>query len=119
MAITPEFFLSFIMYCVIAIGISMVCVTILGCISVRKVGDTAVKPMLQLILQGDALRMLTVIFIVGATTGLVVLDRIDGTHAATIFSGVAGYVLGSGAGKPKEKPKKPQPEDKPEHETVA
>jgi hypothetical protein len=97
MTITPEFFLAFTKYCVNGIAVSMAALTILGGISVRTVGVGAVKPMLQLIAQGDALRMMTVIFIVSATTGLVVLGRIDGTHAATIFSGVSGYVLGSGA----------------------
>ena len=40
---------------------------------------------------------LTVIFIVSSATGLIVLGKIDGGHGATILSGVAGYVLGSGA----------------------
>ena len=96
MAITPDFFLCFTKYCVIVICISMALATILGVISVWKIGEAGVKPMMHLIWQGDALRMLTVIFLVSATTGLVVLGCIDGSHAATIFSGVAGYVLGSG-----------------------
>jgi hypothetical protein len=97
MEITPEFFLTFIKYAVIAIGLSLTAMTVLGAVVVRRVGEDAVRPVLHLVEQGDALRMLTVIFIVSAATGLVVLGKIDGGHGATILSGVAGYVLGSGA----------------------
>jgi len=97
--LTPElaqFFLTFMKYSLIVLGMAFVSLTILGTISVWKAGKDAITPALHLITQGDALRMLTVIFIVSATTGLVVLGKIEGPSAATIFSGIAGYVLGSG-----------------------
>lgn len=103
--IDTQFLLGFVRYCVIVIGIGFVCLTILGGIAVWKAGKEAITPALHLITQGDALRMLTVIFIVGATTLLVAVGKIEGASAATIFSGVAGYVLGSGAkGKRTNKP---------------
>jgi hypothetical protein len=100
MTITPDLFLSFAKYCILGISVWIVLICMLGVISIRKVGDGAVRPMLQFFAQGDALRMLTVVFLVSATTLLVVLDRIEGEQAATIFSGVAGYVLGSGSRRP-------------------
>ncbi|HZF14225.1 MAG TPA: hypothetical protein VFE33_35985 [Thermoanaerobaculia bacterium] len=96
--VTPKFVLDFIYYCVISIVTLAIAGTILGIVLVWKLGDAAVRPIFQLILvaQSDGLRMLTVIFLVSATTGLVILGRIDGNHAATILSGIAGYILGSG-----------------------
>lgn len=95
--ITTDFFLTFIKYCGIFGGVAVIALTILGTYTVKHVGVEAVKPVIHFIAQGDALRMLTVIFIVSSATGLIVLGKIDGGHGATILSGVAGYVLGSGA----------------------
>jgi hypothetical protein len=91
-----KFVLSFMWYAVVVLAITMAAATILGTVAVWRVREGAVKPMLQLIAQGDALRMLTVIFLVCATCGLVILGPIKGDHAATILSGIGGYVLGSG-----------------------
>ena len=101
-------FLTFTKYCVYVVAITMIAVTILGIFAIKLAGKEAIKPMLELIAQGDALRMLTVIFIVSAAAGLVILDKLEGTAAATILSGVAGYVLGSGA----KRPSVLQPKDK-------
>ena len=93
-------FLTLIKYSVYVVAICMIAITILGIFAIKFAGKDAIKPMLELIAQGDALRMLTVIFIVSAAAGLVILDKLEGHAAATILSGVAGYVLGSGAKRP-------------------
>jgi len=100
MTITPEFFLKFIQYAVFGACVLFVCLTILGAISVWKAGKDALTPVLQLATQGDMLRMLTVVFIVSAATGLLVLDKVRGESVITVLSGIAGYVLGGyGRGK--------------------
>jgi hypothetical protein len=93
-------FLVFTKYCVIVVAIVMTALTILGVFAIQRDGEQAIKPMLHLIVQGDALRMLTVIFIVSAASGLVILGKVDGQLGGTILSGVAGYVLGSGSRRP-------------------
>jgi hypothetical protein len=102
--LTPElsnFFLAFIRDCLWAATI----VAVLGIVCVLKASKEAILVAVHLVTQGDALRMVTVAFIIAATTGLVVLGPIDGHSAVTIFSGIAGYVLGSGVKKPKQNDK--------------
>jgi hypothetical protein len=108
MEMTAEFFLSFIKYCLIGFAILMTALTIMGLVSVWRAGAEAIKPIAQLVDRGDLVRMLAVIFIVSAATGLVVIGKIDGNSCATILSGVAGYVLGSGARRQGQEPNAPK-----------
>ena len=43
---------------------------------------------------GNLLRMVTVVFIIAAASCLALIDKLS-SELATLFSGVAGYVLGS------------------------
>lgn len=101
--VTPAFMRGVIYYALAALITMATLIAILVVVSAWKLGKDAERPISQLILtiQGDGLRMLTVVFLVTATTGLVMLGPIDGGHAATIFSGIAGYILGSSNRAPK------------------
>jgi len=89
-----QFLLRFAEYSGYVVAAALVAMTILGSIALFKVGGEAIKPVAELIIRGDGLRMLTVIFIIGATTLLAGISLIKGESAVAIFSGVAGYVLG-------------------------
>lgn len=99
----PRFLLSFTEYAVYVVVAAMAAMTILGAVALFKAGGEAIKPVAELIIRGDGLRMLTVIFIIGASTLLVGIGLIKGESAVAIFSGVAGYVLG-GAQKSPQSP---------------
>jgi hypothetical protein len=106
---SSESFLTLAKYATIAVCTIIFIVAALEAYCVRKTGKEAITATLHFITQGDALRMMTVMFIICATSVLVVLGRFDGPSAATIFSGVAGYVLGTGMrsrNTPSEKPDK-------------
>ena len=94
--LSSESFLTLAKYAAIAVCTVIFIVAALEAYCVRRTGKEAITATLHFITQGDALRMMTVIFIICATSVLVVLGRFDGASAATIFSGVAGYVLGTG-----------------------
>lgn len=53
------------------------------------------KILLALFADGLFLRMLTVVFIICAATGLAVADHLS-AEVSAILAGIAGYVLGSG-----------------------
>jgi len=93
---SSESFLTLAKYAAVALCTVIFIVAALEAYCVWKTGKEAITATLNFITQGDALRMMTVIVIICAASLLVVLGRFDGPSAATIFSGIAGYVLGTG-----------------------
>jgi hypothetical protein len=103
-AVDLKFLLSFVEYCTYVVVAAVLAMTVLGTVALFKAGGEAIKPVAELIIRGDGLRMLTVIFIIGATTLLASIGLIKGESAVAVFSGVAGFVLG-GVHKSSPKPK--------------
>jgi hypothetical protein len=82
-------------YLMISISVAIAAITLVSVVAVWCAGEAALAPILIVLRHGDALRMLTVGFIISAATLLGMLGVVDGAAAATIFSGIAGYVLGT------------------------
>jgi len=104
MKIDASFVLQLALYMSMVIGAAIASMTILGAIALHKAGTEALIPVGELVVRGDGLRMLTVIMILGATTVLVILGFVSGEAGVTIFSGIAGYVLGGATKKGSEAP---------------
>jgi hypothetical protein len=92
--IDAKLLLSLAEYAVIIVGITSASVTIIGVSALWRLGKDALEPAIHIFQEGGALRMLTVIVIVTAVMLLTALGKIEGTSAATILSGIVGYVLG-------------------------
>lgn len=103
MEITKDVIALFANFALIAFGIAFTSATVLGIFAIRHAGVESIKPVAELIIRGDALRMITVIFIILAVAALMTIDKIDGPVGATILSGISGYVLGSGMRNKKRK----------------
>src|SRR5262249_20860003 len=98
MKIDPPTILTLAQYAVIALGVFMFFATIVMVVSVRKTGKDAFAPMQTLCENGGGVEYLAVMVIVLSVTLLSLFGVIEGASVATIFSGIAGYVLG-GTGK--------------------
>lgn len=98
----PQLILSLATCAAWVVGGVLAAATILGVVAIWKAGEKAIVPVGELIVRGDGLRMLTVILILGATSVLVLLGHTTGEAGITIFSGIAGYVLGGTSKKPPE-----------------
>ena len=94
------------LYILIGVCIVFLCLAGFGMTIAIISGKEAIKPLLDLVTSGDALRMFTILFIVSAATALAVMGKLEPASVATILSGIAGYVLG--AGKSSKKSGRPQ-----------
>jgi lysylphosphatidylglycerol synthetase-like protein (DUF2156 family) len=67
---------------------------IVGVLAFRKNDEKAMNAYITLFAKGDVLRLLTVAGILAAVLALTFARLVDGPVAASILSGIAGYVLG-------------------------
>jgi hypothetical protein len=79
------------MFWIILVG--MICLAIAWCVTFWTLRKKE-EQLKALILEGNLLRLMTVIFIVFATSVLAIMDSLNESVSA-IFGGIVGYVLGS------------------------
>ena len=74
--------------------VSMICALIGWCASFIVLRNN-VEQLKALLLEGNLIRILTVIAIAVTTTFLALVGILEGIAVATLFGGIVGYVLGS------------------------
>lgn len=73
--------------------VGMICLAVAWCVTFWALRNK-VEQIRALFLEGNLLRLMTVIFVVFATSILAIMDSLNESVSA-IFSGIVGYVLGS------------------------
>jgi len=89
--VAPEF-LHFSYY---FLGLTVVALSVVAIFFIRKVEGSKLTEVLVIIANGEALKILATVLIVGSATLLAVFDFLGESTVAAILSGVAGYVLGT------------------------
>ena len=77
------------------LAITVVAVSVVAIFFIRKIVGSKLTDLLIIIVNGDALKILATVLIVGSATLLAVFDFLGESTVAAILSGVAGYVLGT------------------------
>jgi len=77
------------------LGITVVALSVVAIFFLRKIEGSKLIDILVIIANGEALKILATVLIVGSATLLAVFDFLGESTVAAILSGVAGYVLGT------------------------
>jgi hypothetical protein len=96
-----ELLIQLSLYVTIIIAVLAAGATIVGSIVFWRTQQGAADAFSLLLRRANALQMLTVILIILAAFALRILDLIGPEAVVTLFSGIAGYVLG-GTGRAKQ-----------------
>jgi uncharacterized membrane protein len=90
-AVAPKFLeLSYCFLSIVVVSLSIVAIFF-----IRKIEGSKLTDLLVIIVNGDALKILATLLIVGSATLLAVFGVLEESTVAAILSGVAGYVLGT------------------------
>ena len=85
------------------LAILITCGSIVAIVFIRKIESSRLTDLLTIVANGDALKILATVLIVGSATLLAVFGLLKESTVAAILSGVAGYVLGTyGKGRTKK-----------------
>jgi hypothetical protein len=83
------------------LAIAVVSLSVVAIFFIRRIEGSKLTDLLVIIVNGDALKILATLLIVGSATLLAVFGLLGESTVAALLSGVAGYVLGT-YGKAKE-----------------
>lgn len=98
MADRLSFALALMMILMITLCVVAICAAVVARAAFSKTERGAARTFSMLVQRSGALQLLTVVTIVMSVLILAIIDVLDSAAAVSVFSGIAGYVLGTRAG---------------------